>query len=59
MLKWLRRFKVEKEQGHVVWVDLYEDVETRIQYFGLGNNIVPRYTIDHPGLYIGKGEDND
>ena len=46
MLKWINRYRVNKENGHVAWVDLYEDIETGVQYFGLGDSLSPRYNID-------------
>lgn len=45
MLKWIKRFKVNKEEGHVVWVDLYQDMDTGIQYFGMGNTLSPRFMV--------------
>ena len=43
MLQWLKRICVEKESGHVVWVDIYIDTETNVEYCGLGNSLTPRY----------------
>lgn len=46
MLKWINRYRVVKEGNHVTWLDVYEDVETGVQYFGLGDSLSPRYNID-------------
>ena len=46
MLKWINRYRVNKENGHVAWVDLYEDVETGVQYFGVGDSLSPRFNSD-------------
>ena len=46
MLKWLDRFRVEKESGHVVWIDIYVDTETQVEYYGYGDSLTPRYKAD-------------
>ena len=43
MLKWINRYRVDKENGHVTWIDIYQDVETGVQYFGCGDSLSPRY----------------
>lgn len=42
MLKWINRCRVNKENNHVAWVDLYQDIETGVQYFGLGDSLSVR-----------------
>ena len=42
MLKWINRYRVNKENNHVAWVDLYQDIETGVQYFGLGDSLSVR-----------------
>lgn len=41
-LKWIRRFSVQKEEGHIAYFDLYEDIYTHAQYFGTRDNLIPR-----------------
>lgn len=43
MLVWINRFKVEKGDGHITWIDLYQDKETNVQYFGTQNGLTVRY----------------
>ena len=42
MLAWVKRFRVEKEQNHVTYVDLFYDTETNVEYFGYDKCLVPR-----------------
>lgn len=46
MLKWINRYRVDKENGHVTWVDIYKDIQTNVQYLSIGDSLVPRYNID-------------
>lgn len=43
MIVWIKRFKVEKGDGHVTYIDLYQDNETGVQYYGTKDGLVPRY----------------
>lgn len=46
MLKWLNRYRINKEGSHVVYVDLYEDTVTGVQYISMGDTLCPRYNAD-------------
>lgn len=52
MIVWIKRFKVDKGEGHVTYIDLYQDTETNVQYYGTKDGLIPRY--NNNGLpYIG------
>lgn len=53
MLKWIKRCQIQKEEGHVTYLDLYVDTETGVQYFGMANNLTPRYD-SNGNLFISK-----
>lgn len=53
MLKWIGRYRVQKEDNHVMWLDVYEDINTKVQYFGVGDSLSPRYNTDG-SLFINK-----
>ena len=42
----VERIKVEKESGHVTYMDIYQDKMTGVQYIGHGDCLVPRYRAD-------------
>lgn len=42
LIQWIKRERVEKEEGHVAWVDYYLDTETGVQYLSLNGNLTPR-----------------
>lgn len=42
MLVWINRYKVDKGEGHVTYVDLYQDNETQVQYYGLKDSLILR-----------------
>lgn len=47
MLVWVNRCKVDKSEGHVTYIDLYQDEETQVQYYGLKDSLVLR--VDNTG----------
>lgn len=47
MIQWIKRERVEKEEGHVAWIDHYWDTETGVQYLGMNGNLTPR--LGHDG----------
>lgn len=53
MLKWVKRDKVEKESGHIAYIDLFYDVETMVEYLCYGDkNLIVRADKDgKPMLY--------
>lgn len=55
MLKWVKRTKVEKESGHIAYIDLFYDTETMVEYFCYGDkNLIVRVNEDgKPMLYHG------
>ena len=55
MLRWIKRTKVEKESGHVAYIDLFYDTETMVEYFCYGdkNLIVRADEYGKPVLYHG------
>ena len=42
----VERVKVEKEAGHVTYIDLYKDEATGCLYWGQKDNLTPRYNPD-------------
>ena len=46
MIQWMERVKVEKEAGHVTYMDLYKDTVTGVLYIGHDDVLVPRYNAD-------------
>lgn len=46
MIKHVERIKVEKEEGHVTYMDIYQDTLTGVQYIGHGDALCPRYNAD-------------
>lgn len=46
MFKLISRNKVQKEDNHVAWVDLYFDTETNVEYVAIGDKLCPRYNAD-------------
>lgn len=53
MLKWVKRNKVEKESGHIAYIDLFYDTETMVEYLCYGDkNLIVRVDKDgKPVLY--------
>lgn len=47
MLVWVNRCKIDKSEGHVTYIDLYQDDETQVQYYGLKDSLVLR--VDNTG----------
>lgn len=44
---WIKREKVEKEAGHLAFIDLFRDEETGVEYWCYGDkNLVPRLNAD-------------
>lgn len=48
ILKWLDRFKVVKEDGHVAYYDLLVDVSTGVEYFATNGSLCAR--LDQSGV---------
>lgn len=46
ILKWVDRFKVTKEDGHVAYYDLLEDTVTGVQYFATKEGLYTRLNQD-------------
>lgn len=42
MIVWIKRKKVNKGDGHVIYIDLYQDFETGVQYFGTKDGLTVR-----------------
>lgn len=42
MLIFKGRYKVEKDEGHLIWYDILEDDETGVEYFHINGNLTPR-----------------
>ena len=42
----VERIRVEKEDKHVAYFDIFQDAVTGVQYIGYGSYLVPRYNPD-------------
>ena len=55
MLVHVERVKVEKDDGHIMWLDVYYDMETLVEYFGVDKTLTMRVNADGtPKIYKPK-----
>lgn len=47
MLSFVKREKITKDSGYVIWYDILVDTETGIEYFCIDGNLSPRVKVEN------------
>lgn len=47
MLNFVKREKITKDSGYVIWYDILVDTETGIEYFCIDGNLSPRVKVEN------------